>query len=287
MRLKLVANLWTLTGHPGPTREWSIDRKVRAASAAGFDALTGALDAGCVRMAVDAGMEPVGWFWAYDARHIREEVRVLSGLGVRRATVFLGRHNTPEETAIKLALELHRRSESAGILCATETHRDTATESPEKTQAILAGFRRATGREMAVTWDFSHHAVVKHLAPGQWEGRFVTPFRRGIVAAELFHFRPFNGHHAQIPVRVSGRKTPEMRAFLEFVTGVMRLWRLSPENAGRTFYACPEVGPVCDGYGLSHDMPPWSQAVLLADDLKACWRAAGRGSGAIVGAPPP
>lgn len=274
MPLETVANLWTLTGHPRPSAEWTPARKIAAVAEAGFTSVTGGLDEAAIATARAAGLRPVGWFWALKGKTIREQTRFFSRFGVKHVTVFLGTHDMPPAKALKLAVELQKRADDCGIYCAPETHRDTATETPEKTSFILEGYRAATGREMPVTWDFSHHALVKHLRPEQWNERLLKPFADNIVAAELFHFRPFNGHHAQIPARVAGRKTPEMRAFLEFVTAVMRLWRSHPANAGRTMLACPEVGPVADGYGLSHDPPPWPQAVMLARDLAACWKAA-------------
>ena len=274
MPLETVANLWTLTGHPRPSAEWWPARKIAAVADAGFPAVTGGLDEAAIATAQAAGLRPVGWFWALDSKSIREQVRFFSRMGVRHVTVFLGTHDMPLPKALKLAIELQQRAGDAGLHCAPETHRDTVTETPEKTAFILEEYRAATGRQMPMTWDFSHHALVKHLRPEQWRERLVEPFAANIAAAELFHFRPFNGHHAQIPVRVAGRKTREMRTFLEFVTAVMRLWRSHPANASRTMLACPEVGPVGDGYGLSHDPPPWPQAVTLADDLRSCWNKA-------------
>ena len=36
-RLRHVLNLWSLTDYPSPTREWSLERKVRAVKEAGFE----------------------------------------------------------------------------------------------------------------------------------------------------------------------------------------------------------------------------------------------------------
>ena len=36
-RLRHIANLWTLTGHPSKQREWPLGKKLRAIKEAGFD----------------------------------------------------------------------------------------------------------------------------------------------------------------------------------------------------------------------------------------------------------
>jgi hypothetical protein len=52
--LRHIANLWTLMGHPTPSREWSLDRKLNAIKDAGFDAVCWApsahLQKGCERL---------------------------------------------------------------------------------------------------------------------------------------------------------------------------------------------------------------------------------------------
>lgn len=268
--LRFIGNLWTLTGHPQESAEWSLDRKVGEIAAAGFDAVTGLIEREPVQAARRAGLDYVGWFWALDQASIDAGVTQCVELGVTRVTTFLGRHDTPDEEALALAIALENIARSAGISCATETHRDTATETPEKTAALLAGFRRHFGREMPVTWDFSHHALVKHLAPADFEARLLTE-PDALRAAELFHFRPFNGHHAQVPVYAAGRLTPEAEDFLAFVRKVMRHWRQSPANADRAMWVCPEMGPVASGYALRHQPPPWEEACALLPLLKAAW----------------
>ena len=272
--MRLVANLWTLLGHPRPTREWPLERKLDAAAEAGFHAVTGDLDATACAAIRARGMEPIGWFWAHDVRQTRRDVARLADLGVTRATVFLCAHDTPADPVLRVALALDDAAAAAGLHCAVETHRDTATETPEKTTALLAGFRRATNRPMPVTWDFSHHALVKHLVPSDWRKRLVDPFQQEITAAELFHFRPFNGQRAQIPARLcDGRRPSELRPFLEFATDVFCLWRSAPQNAQKVPFVCPEYGPVVSGYTLAHEPAPWHQAIALARDLRRAWRA--------------
>ncbi|MDZ4787953.1 MAG: hypothetical protein SH807_03355 [Blastochloris sp.] len=270
--LCLVGNLWTMSEYPNPLREWSLERKINAIADAGFHAVTGDLDEKVISCARKLDLDYVGWFWPKNCADVRAGAEACQRLGLQRATVFLGHHNTSHAQVLAMALELHRQGLKRGIYFAPETHRDTGTETPEKTSALLKAFQIRTGQELPITWDFSHHAVVKHLLPQQWPERLLI-HKINIQQAELFHFRPFNGHHAQIPVRVAGRKTSEYNDFLNFTKKVFTLWRSAPANQERTFLACPEVGPKVGGYGLSYEMPSWEQATLLAKDLKKIWSA--------------
>jgi hypothetical protein len=81
--------------------------------------------------------------------------------------------------------------------------------------------------------------------------------------------RPFNGHHAQIPVLAPGGDiAPEMVDWLEFVDEIMRLLRTSQLSE---VWVCPEIGPKRGGYGLSAFPPSWNQAVALLGLLKQRW----------------
>ena len=110
----------------------------------------------------------------------------------------LANHDTPVAAAVRLAVRIVEEGERLGAKCSIEVHRDTCTETPEKFYAIADGFRRATGRLLPVTWDYSHFSVMKHLAP-PYAGRLLTTPKL-IQFAQQFHFRPFNGHHCQVPV---------------------------------------------------------------------------------------
>lgn len=256
--------------HPSAESEWNIERKITEIAAAGFQAVTGALDERSCTLAREAGLECIGWFWATDFKAISRGVAEQSALGITKVTTFLGRHDTTATEALELALALDETSRAVGIMCATETHRDTATETPEKTASLLAGFREQRGCEMPITWDFSHHAIVKHLDPSQFETRLFTE-RENIIGSRLFHLRPFNGHHAQVPIFHEGKITPEARDFLAFVRTIFQLWRQNPANENATLWACPEIGPKCSGYSLRHQLEPWAEACALRDLLEAAW----------------
>ncbi len=272
--LRLVGNLWTLSGHPHPDIEWPLARKIAAIKTAGFDAVTGYLDEAAVGLARMEGLDCVGFFWATDFDTIAREAARHRTLGVELLTVFLGRHDTPPDDVLSLGLALADAGKRHGLYLAPETHRDTGTETPEKTTALLASFRQTRGYELPITWDFSHPALVKHLARADWPDRLLAE-HENIRAAKLFHFRPFNGQHAQLPVRVNGRRIPEYEEFLTFFEQVIQLWKSVPENRQQTMWVCPELGPVQSGYSLSHELPPWDQAKILAEDLREVWNKSG------------
>jgi hypothetical protein len=83
------------------------------------------------------------------------------------------------------------------------------------------------------------------------------------------HLRPFNGHHAQIPVLTcDGSLAPEMEDWLVFADEILRLLRRSSLSEVRV---CPEIGPTRGGYGLSAFPPSWTQAVVLRQLLQEHW----------------
>ena len=155
---------------------------------------------------------------------------------------------------------------------AIEVHRDTATETPEKTYAIADAYLRQTGRLLPITWDHSHFAVVKHLKPFLY-AEVLLQRAELIQNARIMHLRPFNGQHAQIPVmNDQGRLTPEFREWLEFATALLRLWLDGPQPH-HELWICPEIGPVSiHGYNLSTMPPAWEQAKRCRVEIGRVWR---------------
>jgi hypothetical protein len=167
---------------------------------------------------------------------------------------------------------LDKDSEAVGVETSIEVHRDTCTETPEKTYALADEFKKRTGKPIRFTWDFSHLAVVKHLLPPFWEklGRRADLIRH----ANQFHFRPFNGHHCQVPVtNGQGQLTPEFLDYRPFMEQVMATW-LRSAPPGRELFAVPELGPLWLGYNL-HSLPSsWEDAQVLRLQIERAWRRA-------------
>ena len=184
--------------------------------------------------------------------------------------VQLGDHDTPVAAALAMARKLLAEGERLKLEVAIEVHRDTCTETPEKTYALADGYERATGELLPMVWDFSHIAVVKHLLPPFWPRLGVRPDL--IQRAQQFHFRPFNGHHCQIPV-IDGRGwlTPEFQDYVPFMERLMETW-FAAAAPGREMIAVPEMGPLWMGYNLHAFPPSWDQAKVLRKEIEQAWR---------------
>jgi hypothetical protein len=269
-QLVLYANLWTLAGHPTRSREWPLPRKVAAIHAAGFRAISGPPDPLLRPLADRHGLRLLGAFSAATATGITRGLRAFRSLAAEQVNLQLADDFTPLREAVKLALHAFALADQLELPLSIELHRDTCTETPEKLHALADAVGGRLGRPMPIAWDFSHFAVVKHLDPANFSKRMLA--RPELVqAASLFHLRPFNGHHIQVPVTDNGRLTLETRAWLPFAQDVMHLWRAAAGNARRDMFVCPELGPR-DGYGLSTFPPVWPDAVRLRRELAAAWR---------------
>ena len=269
--LKTFANLWTLWDHPATgAAEWPLAKKISAIVAAGFDGVLGEPGQGVGALTAANGLRFLAFSRLNGEHDFAGVLARCRDEGAAVIQVHLGWHDTPTDTALQLALRLDAAARETGLEAVIETHRDTCTETPEKTEALQRAFRAATGgREMPLLLDFSHHAVVKHLDP---------PFAARLLAepdlvrrTRWHHLRPFNGHHAQIPVLApDGSLAPEMADWLAFVDEIFQLLRASPLPE---VWVCPEIGPVRGGYGLSAFPPSWTQAIALLKLLKQHWNA--------------
>jgi hypothetical protein len=152
-----------------------------------------------------------------------------------------------------------------------EVHRDTCTETPEKAYALADGYFNVTGELLPMTWDFSHIAVVKHLGPENYVERLLV--RPELVQrSQQFHFRPFNGHHCQVPVtRGNGSLTQELNDWLPFVRATLRTWLEGNAGSDRALIVVPEMGPVRGGYNFAHLPNSWEEAARLRPLLETMW----------------
>jgi hypothetical protein len=267
--LKTYINLWTLWEHPGSgAAEWSLAQKVAAIAQAGFDGVMGDVGQGIGALAAENKLRFIAFSRLDASSNFQECVSRCREENALVLQVHLGWHDTAGDTALEWALRLDQVSRAAGIQAWIETHRDTCTETPEKTEWLQARFREATGgRELALLPDFSHHAVVKHLAP-PFASRLLTD-PEWVRRTQWHHLRPFNGHHAQIPVLTQdGALAPEMEDWLVFADEILRLLHRSPLPE---VWVCPEMGPLRGGYGLSAFPPSWTQALALRELLLEHW----------------
>ena len=271
--LRHIANLWSLRQYPSAEHPWSADEQLDAIKAAGFDGITGRITPELGAAARRRDLLILGYVSSSDAREFRSLLEIQKMCGAEHVNVQLGDHDTLTEAALELTLRLFAAAGELGQLeLSIEVHRDTCTETPEKTYALADSYYDVTGQLLPITWDFSHFAVVKHLAAHDFSRRLLV--RPELVQRSCqFHFRPFNGHHCQIPVtRSDGSPSREFQDWLPFVKDTIRLWLDGNKDGERELFFVPEMGPVSSGYNLEQLPNSWEDAIRLRPILEAVWQ---------------
>lgn len=270
--LRHIANLWTLQQHPSREREWSVREKLSAIRDAGFDGVCWAPSKELCETAQEMGLMFVGGMASGHEAEFPRLLRELQEGGALHVNVQLGSEDKNASESLDLTIALMKEGESLGLLPAIEFHRGTCTETPEKAYALADAYEHATGERLRISWDFSHFAVVKHHLPSQFAERLLV--RRGLIQhAQQFHFRPFNGHHVQVPVTDrNGELTQEVRDWLPFAEAILRCWLEGNTGKAREIFICPELGPVEGGYALSTFPNSWEDAKMLRGEIEQLWR---------------
>jgi len=270
--LRHIAALWSLVDYPTAKKPWSVARQLEEVKAAGFDGIAAFPTDEHRKVAESLGLIIVGYIATSKSSEIRKLIQQNLAGGAVHINVQLADHDTPIDESIRLAIKVIEESDKLGAKCAVEVHRDTCTETPEKAYAIAAGYKKATGKLLPMTWDFSHISVVKHLAPPYWDRLLVDA--KLIQHAQQFHFRPFNGHHCQVPVtNGSGKLSVELEQWLPFLEKTIALW-MKGNQAGREMFAVPELGPVRGGYNLAQLPNSWEDAKVLRPLIAKAWKKA-------------
>lgn len=271
-RLVMCAATWSMIDFPTPRRAWQLARQLAEIRRAGFDGVCAYITPELRKEADRLGLRLMSGFDAKTVADALPRLKAQRDLGVRLVNVQLMKHDTPPAAAAKAAVRLVREARALGVNVHIETHRDTATETPEKLTEIIRRYRRATGERLPLTWDHSHLAVSKHLMPEAYSARLLV-WPQEIQASQMFHLRPFNSQHCQVPVTDGrGRLTPECRDYLAFVGDLFDLWLAGPRPGGE-LWVCPELG-MSHGYHVSTDPHAWPDAVRVRRELLAVWRRA-------------
>jgi hypothetical protein len=270
--LRHIANLWTLVQHPSKEAEWPLEQKLRAIKEAGFDGVCWAGSPELREGTKRYGLIFIGGMSSGQAAEFPRLLQEQKDAGAHHVNVQLADEDTLTPEALGLALSLMQEGRKLGLEPAVEVHRDTCTETPEKTYALADAYQKATGELLPISWDFSHISVVKHLHPGNYARRMIV--RPDLIQrAQQFHFRPFNGHHAQVPVTDgNGGLTREVKDWLPFAEAVLRCWLDGNRNSGREIFICPEMGPVAGGYALSTFPNSWEDAKILRGEIDKLWK---------------
>lgn len=259
-------------GHPSPDAEWTLPTRLDEIKEAGFDGVCWApsdeLHQGCQHR----GLLFVGGLASGDKAAFPKLCEDLKTSGATHVNVQLGSDDILTPEALELTLSLMATAQPLGLLPAIETHRGTCTETPEKTYALAEAYQKITGSLLPISWDFSHFAVVKHLVPATFINRLLL--RPDLIQfAQQFHFRPFNGHHAQVPITDhEGALTAEVNAWIPFAEAVLACWLNGNRDSERELFVCPEVGPLDGGYALSTFPDSWSEAKRLRQVIAAMWQ---------------
>ncbi|MBE34410.1 MAG: xylose isomerase [Opitutaceae bacterium] len=276
-----IANLWSLVGHPTPKREWSLEKKIAAVAAAGFDGITTALTPEHASLAKKHGLKHVLGFISDNSGNAKQYAKAIEkqkACGAVHINVQLDDDFTKPSVAARNWVKMMKEADKiGGVVMSLEVHRDTCTETPEKTYEICKLYKKATGQAPKINFDFSHFAVVKHLGPGNYS-EYMLKYPRLIQDSEQSHCRPFNGHHCQIAVtNGKGKLTEGVKSYLKFTDDLFRMWKKAPKNKDRTLYVCPEMGPYHDGgagYNIEGLPPAWPDAAVLRKELAKSWNRA-------------
>lgn len=273
--LWLFATLWSLREYPARHREWGWERKFEAIRQAGFD---GVMSPPRPELARRGTLRYLAITSVRTCGAVRPVLAAAHDLGAEGIGVQLGVPGLPLAAALRLAERVHTEAARLRLPYAVETHRATFTELPEHLVALRAAFRRRVGAPLPVCLDFSHVALVRHLAPERiWPA--LTRLPGFLSATRQLHLRPANGHHAQLPVcSAAGPPTPEYRAWRDGFARPL-LHRLATLRSAAPLLAVPELGHAAPSYGLSTHGDTWREVLHVTRDLRRIWRQAG-------GAPP-
>jgi len=265
--LWLFATLWSLRQYPTKKREWSWKKKFAAIRAGGFD---GVFSPPQPYLAERGDLKYLAVTSLGVDSDVAKPFRDAQALGAVALDVQICDFDTPVPDAVKVVLRIRQASRETGLPFAIETHRDTLTETPEKTVALAEAYTAACGEVMPLCLDHSHFAVVRHLAPAvYWE--YLSQPASLLAAATQFHLRPFNGHHCQIPVLTpTGRATPEYKDWLGYAGPLLHYLRQQPTTD--PVLAVPEIGHAAPPYGLSCFSDTWQDVLRTERDLRRLWK---------------
>jgi hypothetical protein len=268
-KLRVLATPWTFQAYPSREKPWSAEKAVREVVKAGFDGLQSRSNHPMFEPAKRTSLLLAGNCDIVSLNEVEPKLRPFRDHKITRINVQLCDHDTSLEESLRIALRVMEVGDRYGIKPAIEWHRDTCTETPEKALALAAAYQKKTGKKLRTNFDHSHPAVIKHLHPGNYWERL--GIRLDLLRmSELIHFRPFNGHHCQIPVTDrKGGLSPEFKAWIPFCEKVFEAW-LSAAAPGRELYAVAELGTI-DGYCLSCFPDRWKDKQVLMQEIRKAW----------------
>lgn len=272
-QLKLCATAWTLTNYPSAERQWSVDRKVRAAKEAGFVGYSAFADTVTAEACAKHGLEFIGGVDIGSAAAAEPKLRAFKEVGATHVNVQLCDHDTPIPKAVTVARSVMLAGKSLRLKPVIEWHRDTCTETPEKGLALAAQYEKRYGKKLPINFDHSHPAIIKQLRPADFWPR-IAEYRLDLLqSSELIHLRTFTGSHCQTPI-TNGRGKLD----LDFITWrdmflrkMLAAW-LEKARSGKVLWAVVELGPKGSGYALDCFPNVWKDAMMAREEIEKVWK---------------
>ena len=270
--LRLIAAEWTMRGYPASNREWSMDRKVKAAKEAGFRGLSAPADDEVIAALHKHKMVHVGNVDVSTEGQVARRLRKFQKAGAVHINVQLCDHDTPIKTSLPVARKVMVVGDELGIKPAIEVHRDTCTETPEKTFALAKAYERRYKKKLRMNFDHSHPAIIKQLRPPTYWKRLSERLDLFLMA-ELIHLRPFTGSHCQTPVtNGKGKLDTDFKTWLDnFCEPALKAW-LKGAGPGKELFAVVELGPKGSGYGLAVFPDIWKDAIRGRREIARVFR---------------
>ncbi len=272
-QLKLCAAQWTLTNQPTAKNEWSIDRKFRAVKEAGFVGISAGASPEVAEACAKHDLEHIGMIDIGSVAEVESKLGRFKETTATHVNIQLCDHDTPIPKAVTIARKAIQYAESLKLKPAIEWHRDTCTETPEKGLALANQYERRYGKKMRVNFDYSHPAIIKHLAPENFWSRLAEYRIDLFKSSEIIHFRTFTGSHCQTPV-TNGRGKLDLDFIAwrdHFIWPALATW-LKAARLGKTLWAVVELGPKGSGYALDCFPNVWKDAIVARDEIEKVWK---------------
>ena len=274
-QLKLCAAAWTLTNYPSEAKQWSVDRKVRAAKDAGFVGFSAGADPEIAEACAKHVLQLVGGVDVATAAEAEAKLAAFKEAGAEHVNVQLCDHDTAIPKAVTVARAVMKAGAALGIKPAIEWHRDTCTETPEKGLALAAQYEKRYKEKLRTNFDHSHPAIIKQLRPTNFWER-IAEYRPDLLnMSELIHFRTFTGSHCQTPV-TNGRGALDADFITwrdHFLKHLLYHW-VKGQRGGTTLWAVVELGPKGSGYALDCFPDVWKDAIVARDEIDKAFKGA-------------
>lgn len=269
--LQLHIQAWSLLDEATPDTEEGLRAHLAAIKSAGFQGYCSSPFPMLKELIGEYGLRYGGAFDASEVEQFAPRIAAIMEIDNGPINCQLADHDTPVEKAIELTVALMAEAKNQNAPVHLEVHRDTCTETPEKTLAIMEGYKAITGEYPLMNFDFSHPAVIKHIVAEDYIRRLLSDEVRPVFQqSKLWHMRPFTAQHCQVPITDGkGGLSPEYEACRPFVREGLKLWLQGP-RPGNELWVVPEIGTTHE-YKLSCFPNIWDDTVVLANDIESMW----------------